>query len=75
MYAIHTADEDGLNAAVGYLTPDWSQMTRFSPMGATAGARAWSAAGIALDPSSGNLFLAEFWRKRIGRLKQVAELP
>ena len=74
-YTIHTADEDGLNAAVGYLTPDWSQMTRFSPMDGTAGVGAWSAAGIALDPSSGDIFLAEYWRKRIGRLKQVAELP
>ena len=74
-YTIHTANEDGLNAAVGYLTPDWSQMTRFSPMGVTAGVGAWSAAGIALDPSSGDIFLAEYWRKRIGRLTQVAELP
>jgi streptogramin lyase len=74
-YTIHTANEDGLKAAVGYLTPDWSQMTRFSPMDGTAGVGAWSAAGIALDPSSGDMFLAEYWRKRIGRLKQVAELP
>ena len=50
-------------------------MTRFSPMGVTAGVGAWSAAGIALDPSSGDIFLAEYWRKRIGRLTQVAELP
>jgi hypothetical protein len=50
-------------------------MTRFSPMDGTAGVGAWSAAGIALDPSSGDMFLAEFWRKRIGRLQHVAELP
>lgn len=74
-YTLHTADEPDLDAAVGYLTPDWNHMTRFSPMGPTAGDRAWSAAGIALDPTSGNLFLAEFWRKRIGRLVHVPERP
>jgi streptogramin lyase len=74
-YTLHTENETGLDASVGYLTPDWRHMTRFSPMDKTAGVGAWSAAGIALEPISGDLFLAEFWRKRIGRLKQVSELP
>ncbi|MGB0952648.1 MAG: hypothetical protein ACPG31_05450 [Planctomycetota bacterium] len=74
-YTLHTADEDDLDAAVGYLTADASSMTRFSPMGVSAGTRAWSAAGIAMSPTTGDLFLAEFWRKRIGRLMRVPTLP
>ncbi|PCJ53363.1 MAG: hypothetical protein COA70_08655 [Planctomycetota bacterium] len=74
-YTLHTANEPGLRAAVGYLTPDWSQMTRFSPMEETDGVGAWSAAGIAIDPTNGSIFLAEFWRKRIGRLQYVPPLP
>jgi len=74
-YTLHTENAPGLLAAVGYLTPDESEMTRFSPMDPTPGVGAWSAAGIAVDPSSGDLFLAEFWRKRIGRLHYVPPLP
>jgi streptogramin lyase len=74
-YTLHTANTPGLEAAVGYLNPAWSQMTRFSPMDSTPGSGAWSAAGIAVDSSSGNIFLAEFWRKRIGRLQYVPPLP
>ncbi len=74
-YTLHTADVPGLKAAVGYLTPDWSEMTRFSPMEPTPGTRAWSAAGITVDSSDGSIYLAEFWRKRIGRLQRVLPLP
>jgi len=74
-YTLHTDDVPGLNAAVGYLTADESQMIRFSPMDGTAGSRAWSAAGIAVDPTGGDLYFAEFWRKRIGRLQYVSPLP
>ncbi|MDP7061631.1 MAG: hypothetical protein QF489_01700 [Planctomycetota bacterium] len=74
-YTMHTADEPNLKAAVGYLNPEWTEMTRFSPMDPTPGTRAWSAAGIAIDHDSGSIFLAEFWRKRIGRLRHVPRLP
>lgn len=74
-YTMHTADEPGLDAAVGYLTADETQMTRFSPMGLTDGLRAWSAAGIAMSPTTGELYFAEFWRKRIGHLVRVPEQP
>ncbi|MCP4092058.1 MAG: hypothetical protein GY747_01315 [Planctomycetes bacterium] len=74
-YTLHTADEANLKAAVGYLNPEWTEMTRFSPMDPTPGMRAWSAAGIAIDHDSGSIFLAEFWRKRIGRLRHVPRLP
>ena len=74
-YTIHVEDAPGLHAAVGYLSPDWSAMTRFSPMDETAGTGAWTADGIALCPTTGNMFFTEFWRKRIGRLIRVPELP
>ena len=74
-YTLHTQDIPGLGAAVGYLNADWGNMTRFAPMDATEGTRAWSAAGIAMSPTTGDLFLAEFWRKRIGRLVRVPEQP
>lgn len=74
-YTMHTANEPGLEAAVGYINPGWTEMTRFSPMEDTPGTGAWSAAGIAIDQTSGSIFLAEFWRKRIGHLLRVPELP
>lgn len=74
-YTMHTANEPDLKAAVGYINPDWTEMTRFSPMENTPGTGAWSAAGIAIDPATGSIFLAEFWRKRIGRLLHVPRLP
>lgn len=73
-YTIHTANETDLDAAVGYLTPDWQHMTRFSPMGTTAGDGAWTADGIALCPTTGNMFFTEFWRDRIGRVQYVPRL-
>lgn len=74
-YTLHTENAPGLNAAVGYLTADESQMIRFSPMDGTVGIGAWSAAGIAVDPTGGDLYFSEFWRKRIGRLQYVSPLP
>jgi streptogramin lyase len=74
-YTMHTANTLGLEAAVGYINPDWSEMTRFSPMDSTPGTGAWSAAGIAIDQTTGSIFLAEFWRKRIGHLLRVPQLP
>ena len=33
-----------------------------------------SGAGIAIDPMTGDVWIAEFWRKRIGRLRRLADM-
>ena len=73
-YSIHTADVPGLGGSVGYLTPD-GEMTRLPPLDDFPGTGAGTVAGIAVDPVDGDLWLAEFWRKRVGHLTRVPELP
>lgn len=73
-YTIHVADTLGLNASVGYVTPDWQHITRIPPMEDDSHSRAWTADGIAVDPNSGDIYFCEFWRKRIGRLHYIDPL-
>lgn len=74
-YTIHTANDLGFLGSIGYLTPDWRFLTRFPPLSDFAGIGAGSAAGIAVDPVSGDMWFCEFWRKRLGRLRHVPPLP
>ena len=73
-YTIHTEDDPALNGSLGFLTADGSTLTRLPPLSRFAGAGAASAAGVAVDPVSGDVWFCEFWRKRIGRLSKVPEL-
>ncbi len=73
-YTIHVANELGHSASLGYITPDWQQMTRIPPMEDDSHAGAWCSDGIAVDPTSGDLYFCEFWRKRIGRLHYIEPL-
>jgi len=70
-YTIHVENTLGLDASLGYITPDWQRITRLPPMEDSSHTSAWCADGIAVDPTSGDRYFAEFWRKRIGRLRYV----
>jgi hypothetical protein len=53
------------------VTPDFSFIARLPPLPRAAGEPATSAAGLAVDPRTGDIWFAEFWSKRIGRLRRV----
>lgn len=62
-------DSDGSIATLGFVTPDWREVVRLAPLAGFPGVRAPSSAGIAIDPVTGDVWFAEFWRGRIGRLR------
>jgi streptogramin lyase len=74
-YTIHTPNEPHLKGSLGYLTPDWNHMTRLPPLKKFPGTGSAMADGIAMDDTTGDIWFCEFQRKRIGRLKRLAELP
>lgn len=73
-YTIHVENQTGLNASLGYITPDWQHITRIPPLEDDSHPSAWCADGIDVDPATGDIYFCEFWRKRIGRLKYVPPL-
>jgi streptogramin lyase len=64
-------DSDGSLATLGFATPDWREVVRLPPLARFPADRAPASAGIAVDPVTGDVWFAEFWRGRIGRLREV----
>jgi len=48
-------------------------MVRLPPLSLFPGEGGAAAAGIAIDPATGDIWFAEFYRQRIGRLRKVPE--
>jgi len=59
--------------SLGFVTPDWRHIVRLPPLSLFPGEGGVAAAGIAIDPATGDIWLSEFYRKRIGRLRKVPE--
>jgi streptogramin lyase len=69
-------DRDTLTeASLGYITADWQHIVRLPSLGLFPANDAPAANGIAVDPTTGDLYFAEFFRKRIGRLHLVVDGP
>ncbi len=58
-------------ASLGYVAADWSQIVRLPPLAVFPGTIAFSGMGIAIDRTSGDIWFAEFWGRRIGRLRRL----
>ena len=80
------APVDGLNltTSLGYVTADWKGITMLPPLslypcgstGTDCGEPpshpvAFAGAGVAIDRSTGDIWVAEFFRRRLGRLHRV----
>jgi len=69
----HGPDEPGGRVSLGFVTPDWRHIVRLPPLSLFPGEGGAAAAGIAIDPATGDIWFAEFYRQRIGRLRKVPE--
>lgn len=67
----HGPEEGETAASLGFVTADWRDVVRLPPLALYPGNGNAAAAGLAVDPSSGDLWFCEFWRRRIGRLQRV----
>jgi streptogramin lyase len=69
----HGPDEPGGRVSLGFVTADWRHIVRLPPLSLFPGEGGAAAAGIAIDPATGDIWFSEFHRKRIGRLRKVPE--
>ncbi|MBI2919527.1 MAG: hypothetical protein HYY18_00415 [Planctomycetes bacterium] len=72
-YTIHGPNEaaaPGGRASLGFVTADWKRIVRLPPLPRAAGEGALSANGIAIDPKNGDIWFAEYWSPRLGRLRR-----
>lgn len=68
----HTSrDQLASTASLGFVTADGRAIVKLPSLAAYDPDDAPSAAGIAIDPLTGDLWFAEFWRQRIGRLRRI----
>ncbi|NOG54416.1 MAG: hypothetical protein HND57_08830 [Planctomycetes bacterium] len=70
-YTIHTVKGFAGDASLGFITPDWKHIVRLPPMKDFPANADASGAGVAVDPTTGDVYFCEFWRHRIGRLQRV----
>ncbi len=69
----HTGkDQLDSTATLGFVTADSSAVVLLPSLAGYDPDDAPSAAGIAIDPVTNDIWFAEFWRQRIGRLRWVA---
>lgn len=74
-FTVHNSADNARGFQVGYVHSDWSGVSLIPSFSNFPGVGHPTADGIAIDQKSGDVFMAEFFRKRIGRLRPVAELP
>ncbi len=67
----HGPREGATAASIGFVTPDWHEVVRLPPLAMYPGDGNAAAAGLVIDPSTGDLWFCEYWRHRIGRLHRV----
>ncbi len=65
--------ESDNRASLGFVSPDWSYVVRLPPLSSFAAVGRATAAGIAIDPGTGDIWFAEYVRKRIGRLRRLSD--
>jgi hypothetical protein len=72
-FTTRDAREEGAEntASVGFVTAGFGAAVLFPPLEAFPGDGAAHNTGIAFDPATGDVWFAEFLRKRIGRLQRV----
>lgn len=75
-YSVHVPkDAPTAGGTVGFLTPDMQHRTRMPPLDLYPGDGMPGADGIAVDPVTGDIWFCEFFRDRIGRLREVPQWP
>ena len=64
------ADVDS-DASLGFVTRDWGHVVRLPPLSSFDAEGIPYSAGVAIDPETGDVWFAEFHRKRVGHLYRI----
>lgn len=67
----HGPEQGSTAASLGFVTSDWKEIVRLPPLAVFAGNGNPAAAGLVIDPATGDIWFCEFWRHRIGHLQRV----
>lgn len=70
-YSVHGSKEVSMPASVGFITADWQHMVRLPSLADFPADAFATCDGIAIDPTTGDIYFCEFLRQRIGRLQLV----
>ena len=62
-------DVDDNDLSAGYVTEDFQSVVMLPPLKQFEAADSAHSAGVVVDPSTGDVYFAEYERKRIGRLR------
>lgn len=57
------------DASLGFVTPNWKHVVRLPNLNAFPARAFADSAGVAVDPTTGDIYFCEFRRQRIGRLR------
>lgn len=75
-YSIHQPkDSPTEGGSLGFITADFEHRTRFPALNLIPGDGMPGADGIVVDQVTGDIWFCEFFRDRIGRLREVPQLP
>jgi streptogramin lyase len=67
----HGPEQGTTAASLAFATPDWSEVVRLPPLADYPGNGNAAATGITIDPTTGDIWFCEFWRRRIGHLHRI----
>lgn len=67
-FTIHGPQHGPGRGSLGFVTPDWSAIVRLPTL---PGGEGSAPDGIAIDPKTGDIWFAEYWRHRLGRLRKL----
>lgn len=70
-FSQHGTEDPATESSLGFITPDWEHIVVLPSLATFPGNSAATADGVAVDPTTGDLYFCEFWRKRIGRLHRI----
>ncbi len=70
-YSIHSDEDAEVNASLGFITKDWNHIVRLPSLDGFPANAAATCDGVAVDPTTGDIYFCEFFRKRLGRLSLV----
>lgn len=67
-FTIHGPQKGPGRGSLGFVTPGWDAIVRLPTL---PGGEGSAPDGIAIDPRTGDIWFAEYWRHRLGRLRKL----
>jgi streptogramin lyase len=69
-FTIHCENAPGMRPSLGFVTADWKRVVRLPTLPQKPGDPPSAANGLAVDPRTGDVWFAEYWTHRLGRLRR-----